>query len=56
MVIENPTLPFAQTGSNFTAPVKAKTKLEWLLEQKDIFETLRGINTGKIRNYNELVT
>ena len=35
--------------------VKAMTKLEKLLAQKDIFETLRRVNTGEIRSYHDLV-
>jgi hypothetical protein len=34
--------------------VKTLTKLERLLQQKDIFSTLRKINNGQIRSYNDL--
>jgi arabinogalactan endo-1,4-beta-galactosidase len=34
--------------------VKTLTKLERLLQQKDIFSTLRKINSGQIRSYNDL--
>ena len=36
------------------AKIKTLTKLERLLQQKDIFETLRKINSGQIRSYHDL--
>jgi hypothetical protein len=36
------------------AKLKTLTKLERLLQQKDIFETLRKINCGQIRSYYDL--
>ncbi len=34
--------------------LKAKTKLEKLLAMPDVFEALRSVNEGKVRNYDEL--
>ena len=34
---------------------KPMTKLEKLLAQPDIFETLRKVNTGEIRSYDDLI-
>lgn len=51
-------LPVTQHGlpSIQVIPTKVKTltKLERLLQQKDIFETLRKINSGQIRSYHDL--
>ena len=35
-------------------PVKPKNKLEKLLAQPEIFDTLRRVNTGEIKSFDQL--